>query len=215
MKKASLALLFLCAGLGVFAQSGVILEATGVVEIKSPGDEIFVAAKIGDQLSQGTVISTGFKSFVTIEIGCAFITVKPLSRLTLTEAQSSAEEETLDVDLLAGRVHVDVKPPAGAKALMSVMSPMAVVSVRGTSFEFDTRNIYVDDGVVGFTGKHGPLMRVGAGANSRVKANAGAANPLERKTAGLFLTPLPGMDVIGGPVRVGVPFTIGLNFFHE
>jgi len=215
MKKASLALLFLCAGLGVFAQSGVIREAIGVVEIKSPGDEKFAAAKTGAELSRGTIISTGFRSFATVEIGYAFITLKPLSCLTLVEAQAYADAETLEVNLQTGRVRVVINPPEGKIASMSVISSMAAVSAGGTSFEFDTRNIYVNGGVAGFTGKYGPLMRVAAGASSRIRINAGAANSLERKTAGLFPSPLAGMDVIGGSVRAGVPFTIGLDFFHE
>ena len=215
MIKAGFAFLFLCAGIGVFAQSGVIQEAIGVVEIKSPGDEAFVPAKAGDQLTQNTVISTGFRSFAIIEIGFASITVKPLTRLTLTGVQSSGDAETLDVDLQTGRIRVEANLPEGTKTSMSVISSMAAVSVSGTSFEFDTRNIYVDDGEVSFMGTRSPSIRVGAGANSRVKVNARAATLMERKIAGLYPSPPAGMDVIGGPVRIGVPFTIGLDSFHE
>ena len=215
MKKASLTFLFLCTGLGIFAQSGVIQITSGVVEIKPSGVETFVAAKTGDQLKQNTIISTGFRSFAIIEVGSALITVKPLTRLTLTEVETSADAETMAVTLLAGRVRVDIDPPAGTQASMSVMSPMATVSVRGTSFEFDTRNLYVDDGKVNFIGRQGQTIRVGTGANSRVKVNTGVASPMEIRIAELFPPSPAGMNIIGGPVRWGVPFTIGLNFVHE
>ena len=215
MKRAGLTFIFLCAGLGVFAQSGVILEASGVVEIKSPGDENFVAAKTGDQFEQDTTISTGFRSFATIEIGSALISLKPLTRLTLTGAEASFDTETLEMDLQTGRVRVDIIPPEETEVFMSVMSSMAVISAGGTGFEFDTRNLYVDDGVVGFKGKRGQLIQVGAGANSRVKANAGALSPLEMRAKRLFPPTPAGTNVIGGSLRLGIPFTIDLVFFHE
>jgi hypothetical protein len=219
MKKAVLAFLFFSVALGVFAQSpgsGVIREMTGTVEIMLPGTASFATAKPGDRLSQDTVISTGFRSFASIEIGHSLITVRPLSRLTLTEIQSSTNVETLNVSLQAGRVRVDVKPPAGVNASMSIASTLAVASVRGTSFEFDTRNLYVSDGTVSFMGTRGQLVQVGAGANSRVDADARATNLIESKTTGL-LPPTPmGSDIAGvinsGPTYNDVAFTIELKF---
>ena len=75
-------------------------------------------------------------------------------RLTLTEVQASGGEEKLNVNLHAGRVRVDVNPPAGAKASMSVSSPNATASVRGTSFFSDTRNLQVEQGTVLFKQFH-------------------------------------------------------------
>ena len=206
-------LLLLGAGLGVFAQNGTIKEISGIVETKPSETASFRAAHIGDRLSQETVLLTGFGSFAIVEIGSTSITVRPLTRLTLTEIQASAGTETLSVNLQSGRVRVDVKPPAGTKAAMSVASPVAVASVRGTSFEVDTRNLYVDEGAVSFMGERGQVIRVDAGTSSRVDANARAVSPVEIRTAAL-LPPTPvGTDVSGGttnsaPVHMGVPFTI-------
>jgi len=219
MKKANLVFLFFCVSLGVFAQSGVLQEKSGTVEIKLPKSESFVTANIGDQLSQDTVISTGFRSFAVIEIGSASITVRPLTRLTLTEIQASNEAETLNVNLQSGRVRVDVKPPAGTKALMSINSPSAVASVRGTSFEFDIYNLYVSDGTVSFMGNQGQEIMVSAGSGSRVETNARARIPMETRTAGLYPAAPMGANIVSrissGPVRLGVQFTIGLNFHEE
>jgi hypothetical protein len=220
MKKASLMLLLLGAGLGVFAQSGTIKEISGVVETKPAGTASFRTARVGEQLSRDTVISTGFRSFAIVEIGSTSITVRPLTRLTLTEIQASADTETLSVNLQSGRVRVDVKPPAGTKAAMSVASPSATASVRGTSFEFDTRNLYVDEGAVSFMGKRGQTIQVAAGTSSRVEANAQAASPIEIKTAALFPSAPAGAEVNSGaagsaPVRTGVPFTIDLYFHYD
>jgi len=225
MKKANLAFLFLLAGFYVFAQQGAkeavpggtIREMSGTVEIKTAESSSFVAAKAGDRLAQDTVISTSFKSFAIIDIGSSAITVRPLTRLTLTEIQNSNTHEALNVNLQSGRVRVDVKPPAGKKAVMSVQSPSATASVRGTSFEFDTNNLYVTSGSVSFAGSRGQQIMVNAGTSSRVEGNSKAASPIEIKTSSI-LPPTPvGADIAtgiaSGAVRTGVPFVIGLDFF--
>jgi hypothetical protein len=219
MKKAVLAFLFFCIAFCVFAQSpdgGVIKDLTGTVELMLPGTTAFVAAKVGDRVSQDAVVSTGFRSFANIEIGHSLITVRPLTRLSLTAIQASLEAELLNVNLQAGRVRVEVKPPAGTKASVEVQSNMAVASVRGTVFEFDTRNIYVSDGTVSFRGTRGQAIQVGAGSNSRVEANSKATSPIEVKVASL-LPPTPmGSDIIGitnsGLAFSDVTFTIILEW---
>jgi hypothetical protein len=220
MKKAVLTFLFFCAALGVFAQSsfGVIQEMIGTVEIKLPGAGSFTTAKPGDSLSQDTIISTGFRSFASIAIGHSLITLRPLTCMTLTAIQSSTNVENLNVSLQAGRVRVDVKPPAGVNASMSITSNIALASVRGTSFEFDTRNLYVSEGTVSFMGKRGQLMQVSAGSNSRIEADARATSPVEVQIAGL-LPPTPmGSDIGGiissGPAFSDAAFSINLEFFE-
>jgi hypothetical protein len=186
MKK-TMAAFLLAAGLGLIApnaaaQNGTIRELSGTVELKLPGAAVYVPAKSGDTVSQETVISTGFKSTASVEVGSTVITVRPLTRLTLTEIRASSGAETLNVNLQAGRVRVDVNPPAGTRASMAVTSPNATASVRGTSFEFDTRNLYVRHGTVSFKGNRGKLMLINAGSSSWTETNGKAADPLETKT---------------------------------
>ena len=57
MKKTILAVLFLAAALSVFAQSGVIKQVTGSVELKNAGAAGFTAAKAGDAVAQDTIIN--------------------------------------------------------------------------------------------------------------------------------------------------------------
>ena len=177
MKKAVLFLLLAGMGFALFAQSGVIRELSGTVEIKNAGQSAFTAARVGDRVNQDTVISTALKSNAVIEIGSALIAVRPLTRLTLTEIQASGGEEKLNVNLQAGRVRVDVNPPAGTKTSMSVSSPNATASVRGTSFYFDTRNLSVQEGTVAFKGIRGYTIQAGAGSSSVVAANSTASAP--------------------------------------
>jgi hypothetical protein len=167
MKKTFLFVFVLSAAAwGIAAQSGVIRELSGNVQLKPAGAAAFVAARQGDEVAQNTVVSTGFKSTAVIAVGSSVVAVRPITRLTLAEIQSSAGAETLNVDLRAGRVRVDVNPPAGTRASCTVQSPIATASVRGTSFEFDTVKIAVLEGRVSFSGASGLAAMVSAGGSN-------------------------------------------------
>jgi len=204
MKRTALTFfLLMITGLGAFAQNGKIRELSGTVELKNPGAANYVPAKTGETVSQKTVISTGFKSTALIEVGSALLTVRPLTRLTLTEISASSGAETLNVNLQAGRVRVDVNPPAGTRASMSISSPSATASVRGTSFEFDTRNLYVNHGTVNFKGSRGAGILVSDGSSSRIKDDGKAAHPIEAKTMNLRPPAPLGSDNGGGALGGG------------
>jgi len=174
MKKIVLTVLLICLAVSVFAQNALIREISGTVELKNAGASAFVAAKAGDRVAEDTIISTSLRSTALLEVGSTVITVRPLTRLSLTEIRASQGNETLNVNLQAGRVRVDVNPPAGLKTSMAVTAPGATASVRGTSFEFDTRNISVSDGIVYFKGSRGYTFQVGAGATGSVGARHNA-----------------------------------------
>lgn len=180
MKKTILmaALILVCAGFA-FAQTGTIRDIAGLVEIKPAGAQTFVPAKAGDILTTDTVISTGFRSTALIAAGSSLITVRPLTCLSLAELSATADSETINVNLRSGRVRVGVNPPAGTRTNMTVRGPSATASVRGTAFDFDTRNISVRHGVVAFQGSKGAVMLVGEGSASRVESGGKAADPVE------------------------------------
>ena len=199
MKKTIGIVLMLCAGAyGVFAQNGVIRELTGTVELKPAGASAFVPASAGDEVAQDTVVSTGFKSTAVIAAGSSVITVRPLTRLSLSELQTMSGSENLNMNLRAGSVRVDVKPPAGAKATFTVHSPTATASVRGTSFEFDTRRLQVFEGTVIFAGKNGAAIPVSAGGESYVGYEDSAVDPAEVAAAAFTPPPVYGSDSAGG-----------------
>jgi hypothetical protein len=202
MKKTIIAICLTLAALNLSAQTGVIRELSGTVELKAPGSSSYTPAKAGDTVTQATLISTGFKSMALIEVGSALLTVRPLTRLTLTEIHASSGTETLNVNLQSGRVRVDVNPPAGSRASMSVSSPIATASVRGTSFEFDTRNIRVNHGQVSFLGRRGTPMPVDAGSATHVEPSGKAADPIETRVTGLRPRAPAGSDT-GGSSAAG------------
>jgi hypothetical protein len=169
MKKTITALvLTIGAVCAAYAQNGVIKDLTGTVELKPAGTANFIAARAGDEIAPNTVVSTGFKSTATITVGSATIIARPLTRLTLTEIARVQETESINVNLQAGRVRIDVSPPSGTKADFKVVSPTATASVRGTSFELDTRNLWVTNGTVLYQGRMGAAVPVTAGSSSEV-----------------------------------------------
>jgi hypothetical protein len=132
------------------AQTAVIREMTGTVELKSGGAD-WVSAKAGDVIQKAMMISTGFKSTAILSVGSSTITVRPLTRLSLEELINQDETETINLGLSTGRVRVEVNPPAGSRANFNVQTPSSTASVRGTSFEMDTVSIRVLTGAVSYS----------------------------------------------------------------
>jgi len=198
MKKIIPFILLVFISIAVFAQNGIMRELSGTVEIKRPGAASFTAARAGDSITRDTIISTGFKSTALVEVGSAVLTVRALTRLALTEIAAASGTETLNVDLQAGRVRVDVNPPSGTRAQATITSPVATASVRGTSFEVDTKSVRVTSGSVSFSGNRGKPAVVNAGSNSRVEADGKPADPVRTKAARLRAPSPPGTDPSSG-----------------
>lgn len=150
MKKC-LGILILCIA-GISSLSAAVLTATitevaGKVECKLPGKE-WQSAKTGDVLPAGSLISTGFKSTAILKTEAATLTVKPVTRLSLEELVKSEGTTKTQMFLMTGRVRAEVTPKDGEKAKFKIKSPTATASVRGTGFEFDGQNLFVDHGTV-------------------------------------------------------------------
>ncbi|MDR3021011.1 MAG: FecR family protein [Treponema sp.] len=208
MKKIVFLILMACiAVLTGYSQTGVIREFTGDVGLKTQGATDFIPAEAGALVAQDTIISTGFKSTAIIAVGSATITVRPLTRLSLAEIQSSQSIEALNVNLQAGRVRVDVKPPAGTKANAVVQTPSATASSRGTEFEVDRRSVSTFQGKVVVQGANGLAQIVSAGFRTEATADGGLLNPAD--LAEETLTPLPpeGFGLAGEQMRTSTPTT--------
>ncbi|MDR0321263.1 MAG: FecR family protein [Treponema sp.] len=214
-------LLFTVAVCVIFAQNssaetGVIRELSGEVELKVSGSDTFVVAKAGDVVALNTIVSTGFRSTAVIAVGSSVITVRPLTRLSLAEIQSSSGTENTNVALQTGRVRVEVTPPAGTRANFSVQSPSATASVRGTSFDFDTVNLTVNEGTVSFSGiSGGPAAMVSIGSASFVGIDGEPANPVVVMDEALLpSTPVgtPAAETVTQPAPSVVDLSITIGY---
>jgi len=172
-------------------QQATIRELVGTVEYKTNNNAAWEKAKAGIILNGDTIISTGFKSIAVLAVGNSLVTVKPLTRLSITELSRVQDAETVELNLTAGRIHAEVQPPAGGKTDFTVHSSSATASVRGTVFDFDTLNLMVAEGTVNFTGASGVPVVIDAGRASFVNESSGRAAPPEETAAVDLAPPLP------------------------
>jgi len=186
---------------GAFCQNGIIRELTGEVELKRPGSSAFVPASAGEIVSSNTVISTGFRSTAIVSIGSSVITVRPLTRLSLAEIQAAENTENINVNLQTGRVRVEVKPAAGTKTNLNVQSPTATASVRGTTFEMDTRNLIGIEGKVLLSGVSGAGVLVTGGNSSSSNIDGTVSNPAVNAEQSIHIQPPVGSMNIESPSR--------------
>jgi len=205
MKKTFLTVLLMGCALHAFAQNGIIRELSGEVELRHGGSAEFVPAAVGSEVALDTIVSTGFRSNAIIDIGSATLTVRPLTRLSLTEIRAAAGAETTNINLQAGRVRVDVRPPAGTRADFTVNSPTATASVRGTSFEVDARGVRVLEGTVSFRGATGAPVMVQAGGESVVAAGGRTADPVQNVFQALSPPTPVGAGASGETAAVTMP----------
>jgi hypothetical protein len=115
-----------------------------------------------------------------ISLGSSFLTVRPLTRLSLEEIIQNQDGEQVNLYLQTGRVRATVNPPSGGTVDFTVRSPSVTASVRGTSFDFDTENIRVEEGRVQYFLANGRRVYVNEGERSYVdEANNRVASPFE------------------------------------
>jgi hypothetical protein len=157
------------------------------VEIKETEASGWKTAAPGLPVKKNTVISTGLNSSAVISLGSSRLEVRPLTMLALEElVQRDGIEETA-LYLRTGRVRAEVTPPRGIQIDFSVKSPTVTASVRGTSFEFDGKYLWVDDGRVVLAGSNGQKVYVAEGQRSYVDGNNQnrIVPPFEAETAQL------------------------------
>ena len=148
MKKALLFCLALIVGLGLFAETTVLLkDIKGKVEVKPMGKG-WMVAKEGMKLDILATISTGFDSSVTLVIDKSSVRIDPLSRLTIDKVLEQANKLSTSLHLRVGKVSAEVKTSAGVAQDFKVTSPYSTASVRGTQFDFDGFIVIVNEGTV-------------------------------------------------------------------
>ncbi|MCL2791808.1 MAG: FecR domain-containing protein [Spirochaetaceae bacterium] len=205
----------------IFAQAApqaVIRDLVGTVEIQRPGSAAWQPATRGATLTADTVISTGFRSTAVIAVGNSVLTVRPLTRLSLAELSRAQDEEKVELNLTAGRVRAEVRSAEGVRTDFTVRSTSATASVRGTIFEFDTRNLKVSEGTVAFSGVAGVPVFVDTGSTSFVDDRSGRiASPTETFIADLRPDlPLGIIDAVQTdpiiPAEINAPVSISVGF---
>jgi uncharacterized cupin superfamily protein len=173
------------------ALDGLVVTVNGKVEFQDKAGT-WKALKSGDTLISGTMISTGFKSEATVKLGASILTIKPLTRMTLT--QLVEKEDTVDTELYleVGNVKAEVNSLNNKKNGFTVKSPVATASVRGTVFEMGEKFVILQ-GSVEFSTPRGQ-KRIGKAGQELKLVSDSMASPImamqERmETIVLFTTP--------------------------
>jgi ferric-dicitrate binding protein FerR (iron transport regulator) len=172
-------------------QEAYFREVEGTVEAMAPGSGVWVKAAAGDRIGRDAVISTGFRSYAVVVLGESVITVRPVTRLSLEEMARDGSGEQVGLYLQTGRIRAEVNPPAGARTVFTVRSPIATASVRGTSFEFDTERLRVAEGRVDYSIANGRQVSVGSQETSYVGDGGEALVSPFQAAEEQFTPPLP------------------------
>jgi hypothetical protein len=196
------------------AQTAVIREISGTVEIKAPGAVEWKAAVTGQTLERASLISTGFRSTALIRIGNSTITVRPLTRLSLEEIAANQNEEQVTLNLRTGRVRADVIPPPQGKVDFSVRAPSVTASVRGTVFEFDGTRLSVEEGRVRLSGESVTGAYIGAGHSTVADPGTGKTATVVEALKAELVPALPaGMDAApAAPAAAPTSGGLGIGF---
>lgn len=170
-KKYIIAVLLLVLGTFLFAEiTAVVKNVTGKVEIKAPGGSWKKAAP-GMKIAKGYYISTGFRSEAVLVLGTSQVIVKQLTRMELEKLVEKEGTVSTGLNLRVGRVRAEVKTTKGLKQDFKLKSPISTAAVRGTSFEYDGRNLTVYNGTVAFTNTFGQRRLVPAGTGSQIRGS--------------------------------------------
>ena len=200
MRKLLMAMLLLAAASAIRAQDGQarIVEVQGKVEIQEPASPDWRNAQAGDPVTDGTVISTGFKSTAVIALGASQIIVQPLTMLTLEEIVQRENSGETYLYLRSGRIRANISLPTGANSTFSVRSSNGGASVRGTSFEFDGRYLWIESGIVRLENNNGQQVYVAEGRHSFIdESNLDRVVPPFEAEGALLQPRLPELDRIG------------------
>lgn len=127
------------------ALQGEVVTVNGKVEYQSGG--VWKPLRAGDSIDAGTMVSTGFKSDATIRLGASILTVRPLTRMTLTNLAEKEDVVDTEVYLEVGKVKAEVNSYNNKRNGFSVRSPVATASVRGTVFEMGDRVVVTEGSV--------------------------------------------------------------------
>lgn len=196
------------------AENATVVSLKGKVEVSREGKWIPLSENA--KISEGEVISTGFKSEAVLKYEGSLMQLGPLTRITLEQLAQSDTKDSVSVYLNTGAVSSQVTHSTNKRVSYTVRNPIAVASVRGTDFTFTgSARVSCSSGAVAVTpaglASHGGNGTPAAG-NSTVFTNSEDISG--KKEAGTIVV-LPGqaagVDVSG----TGFDFTPKSNAANE
>lgn len=132
-KKIGLAFLFAFFSV-VFAESASVVSVAGKVEVQRGG--AWVPVSKGEEIKDGELVSTGFKSEAILKYKGSVMKLGPLTRISIDRMVSTEKKDDVSVYLKTGVLKSTVKHTENKRLSYTVRNQIAVASVRGTDFDF-------------------------------------------------------------------------------
>ncbi|ULQ59579.1 FecR domain-containing protein [Brucepastera parasyntrophica] len=189
------------------AVDGRVITTMGKVEIQGPNNT-WSPLKEGDLVNPGSIISTGFKSEATIQLGASILTIKPLTRMTLTQLAESENAVDTELYLEIGNVKAEVNSFNDKRNNFRVRSPIATASVRGTVFEMGD-SLVIQDGSVLYVSSVGQ-SRVGKSGQQLELFGETISSPvttIQTDMGVISLTTLPSSEITS-PITAATPSAV-------
>jgi hypothetical protein len=205
---ATVAVFFACVALAS-ALSGQIMAVSGKVEYQD-GKGSWKPLKTGDTINSGYVISTGFKSETTIKLGESILTVKPLTRMTLS--QLVEREDIVDTELYldeVGNVRAEVKSLNNKKNGFTVKSPIATASCAELYSRWENRLIVRKEPSSASTRPSKTPSQAGAEMSLSETSLGSQLATLIQKMEPIKLTSVPSTETTS-PIMIVAPVTVGV-----
>ena len=164
----------LCIALPLCAASATVVSAEGKVEVERQGKWIPLSAN--DTVSEGEIISTGFKSKAVLRYQGSVLQLGALTRVMLEKLAAGEQNDTVAVYLNTGTVKSTVRRAENRRVNYTVRNPVAVASVRGTEFDFsgDGAVFCTEGAVVTYSGR---LYDASAASEAPAEGDSNAATP--------------------------------------
>ncbi len=148
-----------CGAVSAFAFDATVTSVTGKVQVQKKGSSEWVDLSKGDLVEEGALISTGFNSNATLNLGESVCTIAPLTRMSV-EQLTRKDVEGTDKNVTKTTVYIDTgkasfKVNSTSKNLndFKVHTPASTASVRGTAFDsYASGETDVTEGLVGMSG---------------------------------------------------------------
>lgn len=149
-----------------------VIQSSGDVRIWRPMQNDVAPAQSGQPLPEGSRIDVGSDGYLRLQMIDGSITRVPAnSSLVLSRVRSQDVTHTTEtrIDLKAGRIDADVRPRETKANRFEIETPLAVASVRGTTFGVE---VQADGRVTGEVTKGVVALRGTGGAQPRKRAEA-------------------------------------------
>jgi len=112
--------------------AATVKSVDGTVETRPAAGQPWVPVKVGDRLSEGADLRTGFRAHCLLEMTQSAVKVDPLTVVRIGELRSDGSTVRTRLYLKQGNLESDVSK-TGQKNDFAIVTPAATLSVRGTT----------------------------------------------------------------------------------